>query len=144
MLLTQVGQAHCAQLYYDSRIIKMLSFLCIFLGPDCSLLIVQSNFQDLDPLLSLRSLDHHQLPPWASKYIFVEYKIIRGEKSFLIICGPNFQQYKHIKIVSIRFMSVHEFALYANLYAGYNSKYINQIFISIDRFNDCIGIGCKK
>merc|ERR1712174_138804 len=29
------------------------------------LLIVQSNFQDLDPLLSLRSLDHHQLPPWA-------------------------------------------------------------------------------
>merc|ERR1712024_235169 len=30
-----------------------------------SLLIVQSNFQDLDPLLSLRSPDHHQLPPWA-------------------------------------------------------------------------------
>ena len=70
MLLTQVGQAHCAQLYYDSRIIKMLSFLWIFLGPVCSLLIVQSNFQDLDPLLSLRSLDHHQLPPWASKYIY--------------------------------------------------------------------------
>ena len=41
-------------------------------------------------------------------------------------------------------MSVHEFALYAYLYAGYNSKYINQIFISIDRFNDCIEIGCKK